>query len=300
MKDEALSPAVSLSKQGFTRLSEGSLDLKRSSGRHGLTHASAEKAGGGGLDRTSSQVSTSSIESSLSVKSNASAAGNWSPRTVNVVKKQGKLSRSRARTAINSASPLSPEGSSASLDLLPNSPGRSNAREFIAASRPQVAERNADLMSEHSVSSIRSETSSSSPPQRTASALAAQHSILDPLPEQPTDIVRQRKVFGSTFSVGKLGGELPYTPLPRARGSLTQPPWVAAAARQATFDAQHQHAACLASQSSLSKHSVPAEDQPIDRDMIAHQRGSAPEDTAAALLLSVRTSTGKPLCHSGC
>lgn len=233
MKNEALSPAASLSKQAFTRLSEASLELKRSSARHSLLHGGIDKTIGGGLDRTSSQVSTSSLDSNQSVASSSSAAAKWSPRTANVIKqhaKKPKATPSRSRNAIHSTT-LSPQGSTTSLDL-PDSPEPTSSSEFIAAGR---------LHSAHTQANIKSERSSISSPRRTGSAaLHPQHSILDPLPEQPTDIVRQRKVFGSTFSVGKLG-ELPYTPLPRERGSLTQPPWVAAAARQAAPQAQRQH-----------------------------------------------------------
>ena len=231
MKDEALSPAASLSKQAFTRLSEASLELKRSSGRHSLLHGGIDKTISDGLDRTSSQVSNSSLDSNQSVASNSSAAAKWSPRTANAGTQYAKKPKSvpgHRRNAIHST--LSPQGSTTSLDL-PDSPERTSSSDFIAAGRVQSAQTQGN---------IKPQFSGISSPRRTGSAaLPSQHSILDPLPEQPTDIVRQRKVFGSTFSVGKLG-ELPYTPLPRERGSLTQPPWVAAAARQAASETHHQ------------------------------------------------------------
>ena len=247
MKDEALSPTVSMSKKAFNRLTEAS--LKKSTGRHSLVRGGLETASSGGLDRTFSQVSISSVDSSHSVASSATA-GKWSPRTTDSPSKHAKSARvlsKRSRNVVHST--LSPEGSANSLDLLPDSPERPKASSFIAASRPQTAESQPAVSNEHS--------STSSPHRTGSAALHSQHSILDPLPEQPTDVVRKRKVFGSTFSVGKLG-ELPYTPLPRQRGALYQPPWVAAAARPAP-NAQPQTTLPSNIQHSSSLQGLPAE-----------------------------------------
>lgn len=210
------------------------LDNKLSAGRSTRRHADLEKAvSDASLTRTSSLLSQSSIDSNQSVESSSSAK--WSPRTTGTVQRQAKVrgKKSRARAGIEHFAALSPEGSAQSLDLLTEKPS-----EFIAAARSVTTD----------VQQLSNRTSHSSllSPQRSGSAsLQPQHSILDPLPEKATDVVRQRKVFGSTYSVGKLG-ELPYTPLPHARASLTQPPWVAAAARQAATDAiQRQHASTL-------------------------------------------------------
>ena len=174
------------------------------------------------LDRTSSHVSTSSLDSA------SSAASGWSPRTAaDVHSKQQRRSRKpdRIRRGILPAR-LDAQGSPAGADLVRESSLLSNASldsDSAVESRPSATH-----------------TSRLSPAKTTrqgsGTLLHTQHSILDPLPEKPTDVVRHRKVFGSTYSVGKLG-ELPYTPPPRVRGSLTQPPWVAAANQKAAVAA---------------------------------------------------------------
>ena len=169
------------------------------------------------LDQTSSHVSTSSLDSI------SSAASGWSPRTAaDVHSKQQRRSRKPDRIR-SGVLPARTQGSSADADLVRESSLLSNASldsDSTLESRPSATH-----------------TSRLSPAKATrqgsGALLHTQHSILDPLPEKPTDVVRHRKVFGSTYSVGKLG-ELPYTPPPRVRGSLTQPPWVAAANRKAT------------------------------------------------------------------
>lgn len=293
-----------LSKQAFTRLSEASLEMKRSGGRRihsqAIPGAAATDAA---LDRTFSEVSTSSIESSQSVKSTASAAGSWSPRTANAVRKGSKAARAprtRAFEALGTASPISREGSTASLDLLPDSPEQGTTSQYIAAKRPQPQNFYPNLASEHSLNSVNVQTSSISGPRRTGSiTLATQHSILDPLPEQPSDTVRRRKVFGSTFSVGKLGGEIPYTPLLRARGSLTQPPWVAAAARQASSDAQRQHTGVLSSHASLSKQTTATEQLPHTAEASADEH-TAPVSANAPATTLIAEDSGKQKCCQFC
>lgn len=170
------------------------------------------------LDRTSSHVSTSSLDST------SSAASGWSPRAVaDAHSKQQR--RNRKPDRIRSG-------------MLP---ARTDAQDFTA--EPNLVKEssllsNASLDSDNTADSRPSaiHTSRLSPAktsrQGSDTLLHTQHSILDPLPEKPTDVVRHRKVFGSTYSVGKLG-ELPYTPPPRTRGSLSQPPWVAAANQKA-------------------------------------------------------------------
>ena len=171
------------------------------------------------LDRTSSHVSTLSLDSA------SSAASGWSPRTAeNVHSKQQRRSRKPDRI-LSGVLParLDTQASPASADLVRESSWLSNVSldsDSTLESRPSA-----------------SQSSRLSPAKTTrqgsGTLLHTQHSILDPLPEKPTDVVRHRKVFGSTYSVGKLG-ELPYTPPPRVRGSLTQPPWVAAANQKKT------------------------------------------------------------------
>ena len=171
------------------------------------------------LDRTSSHVSTSSLDSA------SSAASGWSPRTVaDAHSKQQR--RDRKPDRIRSG-------------MLP---ARTDTHDFTA--EPNLV-KESSLLSSASLDSdstadsrpLAVHTSRLSPAktsrQGSGTLLHTQHSILDPLPEKPTDVVRHRKVFGSTYSVGKLG-ELPYTPPPRTRGSLSQPPWVAAANQKAT------------------------------------------------------------------
>ena len=223
------------------------LDNKLSAGRSSRRHAELEKAvSDAGPTRTSSLLSQSSIDSNQSVDSSSSAK--WSPRTADTVQRQAKARgrKSRARTGIEHFAALSPEGSAKSLT---DSPELARPSEFIAAAR--------SVGTEGQPFNNRTSHSSTPSPQRSRSAsLQPQHSILDPLPEKPTDVARQRKVFGSTYSVGKLG-ELPYTPLPHARASLTQPPWVAAAAQQAASDAtQRQHASILTHRHSSQSDSV--------------------------------------------
>lgn len=162
-------------------------------------------------------VSTSSLDSS------SSAAGGWSPRTAAVVHSKPK-SGSRKPDRIHSGT----------------SQTRTDSQGFTAG--PELVKEasllsNASFDSDTSTESRKHATHTSRlSPAKTVRrgsdmSLHSQHSILDPLPEKPTDVVRHRKVFGSTYSVGKLG-ELPYTPSPRSRGSLTQPPWVVAANRK--------------------------------------------------------------------
>lgn len=171
------------------------------------------------LDRTSSHVSTSSLDSA------SSAASGWSPRTVaDAHSKQQRRDRKPDRIRSGMV------------------PARTEKQDFTA--KPSL-EQESSLVSTASLDSDSTadsrpaaiHTSRLSPAkssrQGSGTLLHTQHSILDPLPEKPTDVVRHRKVFGSTYSVGKLG-ELPYTPPPRTKGSLTQPPWVAAANQKAT------------------------------------------------------------------
>ena len=169
------------------------------------------------LDRTSSHVSTSSLDSA------SSAASGWSPRTAeDVESKHHRRSRKPDRILSGMLPARSNrQGSPASADLVRETSLLSNASldsDSTLESKPSAAQ------------SLRLSPAKTTR-QGSGTLLHNQHSILDPLPEKPTDVVRHRKVFGSTFSVGKLG-ELPYTPPPRVTGSLTQPPWVTAANRK--------------------------------------------------------------------
>ncbi|MCJ1368411.1 hypothetical protein MMC16_007553, partial [Acarospora aff. strigata] len=170
------------------------------------------------LDRTSSHVSTSSLDSA----SSASQSG-WSPRTAADVHSQQQR-RSRKPDRIRSGmlqARTDKQGITAGADLVRESSLLSNVSfdsDNTLESRPSAAQ--TSPLSHAKTTRQGSDT-----------MLHSAHSILDPLPEKPTDAVRQRKVFGSTYSVGKLG-ELPYTPPPRTRGSLSQPPWVAATNRK--------------------------------------------------------------------
>lgn len=163
-------------------------------------------------------VSTSSLDSA------SSAAGGWSPRNAADIHSKPKT-RSRKPDRISSGTSQARtdrQGFTAGAELVKESSLLSNASfdsDDSTESRPQAT---------HITSRLSPAKTSR---QGSDMSLHSQHSILDPLPEKPTDVVRHRKVFGSTYSVGKLG-ELPYTHLPRERGSLTQPPWVVAANRK--------------------------------------------------------------------
>ena len=162
-------------------------------------------------------VSTSSVDST------SSAAGGWSSRTTAAV-------QSKAKTRSHKAGRIRSGTSQARTDSQTFTAGAELVTESSFLS-------NASFDSDNSTESRQLATHPSrlSPAKITRQgsdmSLHSQHSILDPLPEKPTDVVRHRKVFGSTYSVGKLG-ELPYTAPPRSRGSLTQPPWVVAANRK--------------------------------------------------------------------
>ena len=182
----------------------------------------------GHLERSASEVSTASLDSTASATS--SRAGTWSPRTAaDAENRSGTISR-KSRRARAGLYPGTKQGSgvsnTADLQGLPRESSILSAASF-----------DSDASLEHStLPRLSSNLSPAKVPRRgSAASLQSQHSILDPLPEKPTDVVRQRKVFGSTYSVGKLG-ELPATPSPRTRSSLTQPPWVTAAKAQAATD----------------------------------------------------------------
>ena len=169
------------------------------------------------LDRTSSHVSTSSLDSV------SSSAGGWSPRT--------------AADARSKPNPRSRKGNrirSSMQQALPDTLGTSALTADAELVKEPSLLSNASFDSDASLESgpLPRPSSRLSPAKTTRrgsdASLHSPHSILDPLPEKPTDVVRHRKVFGSTYSVGKLG-ELPYTAPPRTRGSLSQPPWVASA-----------------------------------------------------------------------
>ena len=189
------------------------------------------------LDRSDSHVSTSSLDSGASVASTSSAAGTWSPRTAADAHSRPNVAPRKFRRIRTSSQHVTKQDptivSSVSADLTPGL-----LREASALS---AASFDSDASTEYSsLSRLGSNLSPSKSPRRGSSALLqTQHSILDPLPRKPTDVVRQRKVFGSTYSVGKLG-ELPYVAPPRTRSSLTQPPWVASARRQAATDENKQ------------------------------------------------------------
>ena len=208
---QASTPAQGQTQSKSARSESGSL---RSKGKPCLVTADTAIS----LDRTSSHVSTSSLDSA------SSAASGWSPRTAaDVHSKQRRRSRKpdRIRSGMLPAR-LDIQGSPAGADLVRESSLLSNASldsDSALESRPSVTQ------------TLRLRPAKSTR-QGSGTLLHTQHSILDPLPEKPTDVVRHRKVFGSTYSVGKLG-ELPYTPPPRVRGSLNQPAWVAAANRKA-------------------------------------------------------------------
>ena len=196
------------------------------------------------LDRSDSQVSTSSLDSSASVASTSSAAGTWSPRTAADAHSRSNVAPRKSRKIRASSQHVAKQDptivSSVSADPTPGL-----LREASALSAVSF---DSDASTEYSsLSRLGSNLSPTKSPRRGSSALLqSQHSILDPLPEKPTDVVRQRKVFGSTYSVGKLG-ELPYVAPPRTRSSLTQPPWVASAKREAATDKSKQEKLVTAS-----------------------------------------------------
>ena len=196
------------------------------------------------LYRSDSQVSTSSLDSSASVASTSSAAGTWSPRTAADAHSRSNVAPRKPRRIRASSQHVAEQDptivSSVSADLTPGL-----LRESSALS---AASFDSDASTEYSsFSRLGSNLSPTKSPRKGSSALLqAQHSILDPLPEKPTDVVRQRKVFGSTYSVGKLG-ELPNVAPPSIRSSLTQPPRVASARRQAATDENKQEKLVTAS-----------------------------------------------------
>ena len=189
------------------------------------------------LDRSDSHVSTSSLDSSASVASTSSAAGTWSPRTAADAHSRSNAAPRKSRKIRASSQHVAKQDptivNSVSADPTPGL-----LRESSALS---AASFDSDASTEYSsLYRLGSNLSPTKSPRRGSSALLqSQHSILDPLPEKPTDVVRQRKVFGSTYSIGKLG-EMPYVAPPRTRSSLTQPPWVASARRQAATDENKQ------------------------------------------------------------
>jgi len=201
------------------------------------------------LDRSDSQVSTSSLDSSASVASTSSAAGTWSPRTAADAHSRSNVAPRKSRRIRASSQHVAKQDPSivSSVTALPAvaDPNLGLLREASALS---AASFDSDASAEYSsLSRLGSNLSPTKSPRRGSSALLqSQHSILDPLPEKPTDVVRQRKVFGSTYSVGKLG-ELPYVAPPRTRSSLTQPPWVASAKREAATDESKQEKLVTAS-----------------------------------------------------
>lgn len=180
----------------------------------------------GCLERSASEVSTDSTASAAST----SSRGTWSPRTAADTESRSNVVSRKSRRARASLYPGTKQGSGVSstvtADLQQGLPRESS---ILSA-----ASFDSDASLEHSIlPRLSSNLSPAKLPRRgSAASLQSQHSILDPLPEKATDAVRQRKVFGSTYSVGKLG-ELPATPSPRTRSSLTQPPWVTAAKGQA-------------------------------------------------------------------
>ncbi|DBA80729.1 hypothetical protein WJX77_001532 [Trebouxia sp. C0004] len=185
------------------------------------------------LDRSDSQVSTLSLDSSASAASTSSAAGTWSPRTAADVHSRSNAAPRKSRR-IRASSQHVAKQDLATVSSVSANPNPGLLRESSPLS---AASFDSDANTEpSSLPRLGSNLSPTKPPRRGPSALPqSQHSILDPLPEKPTDVVRQRKVFGSTYSVGMLG-ELPYVAPPRTRSSLTQPPWVASARRQAATD----------------------------------------------------------------
>ena len=203
-----LSKTPTLSTSG--RSKSGSL---RTAAAPNLIKGDAETS----LDRTSSHVSTSSLDST-------SSAGGWSPRTAAAARSKptarGRRSdriRSGRQPAVTSKAEA-PAGFTGTAELVTEASLLSNASFDTDAS-----------LDSNPLPRLTSRLSHAKlTPRGSDASLHSQHSILDPLPEKPTDVVRHRKVFGSTYSVGKLG-ELPYTPPTRTRGSLSQPPWVTAA-----------------------------------------------------------------------
>ncbi len=189
------------------------------------------------LDRSDSHVSTSSLDSSASVASTSSAAGTWSPRTAADAHNRSNAAPRKSRRILASSHHVAKQDPTR-ITSVSGDPTHGLMRESSALS---AASFDSDASTEYSsLSRLGSNLSPTKSPRRGSSALLqSQHSILDPLPENPTDVVRQRKVFGSTYSVGKLG-ELPYIAPSRTRSSLTQPPWVTSARRQAATDQNKQ------------------------------------------------------------
>ena len=194
------------------------------------------------LNRSDSHVSTSSLDSSASVASTSSAAGTWSPRTAGDAHSGSNVAPRKSRKIRTSLQNVAKQDPTIVSSADPT-PGLLREPSAVSA-----ASFDSDASTEYSsLSRLGSNLSPAKSPRRGSSALLqSQHSILDPLPEKPTDVVRQRKVFGSTYSVGKLG-ELPYIAPPRTRSSLTQPPWVASARRQAAADENKQEKLVTAS-----------------------------------------------------
>ena len=214
--------------------------IKTSRSKSGLLHTKSKAAListelAASLDRSNSHLSTSSFDSQASSRSAASttsAAGTWSPRTAADAQSRGTAGvrkPNRIRTSLHQTAKEASNLANTAAD-----PEKGLLRELSLLSAVSF---DSDAGLEHSTSPrLTSQHSPAKSPRRgSAASVQSYHSSLDPLPDKPTDVVRRRKVFGSTYSVGKLG-ELPYTPLPRTRTSLSQPPWVVAANRQALSD----------------------------------------------------------------
>ncbi len=220
-----------LSGQANT-VAEAQPAIKSTRSKNGQLHSKAKTALSK-ADIASPLDRTSSLDSTASTASTSSAAGTWSPRTAADAHRRsnaGPRNSSRIRTSVHQVAKQGSGLSGTAAD-----PGRGMLRESSVLSTASFdSDASLDLSTLPRLGSNLSPAKS--PHRGSAASVQSQHSILDPLPEKPTDVVRHCKVFGSTYSVGKLG-ELPYTAPPRTRSSLTQPPWVAAAHRQAAADA---------------------------------------------------------------
>ncbi|KAL0038004.1 hypothetical protein WJX79_009386 [Trebouxia sp. C0005] len=245
---DALDSSVSswLSEQA-NAIAEAQLVTKSTRSKNGQVRSKAKAAlistqVQASLDRSDSQVSSSSLDSTASVASTSSAAGTWSPRTAADAHSRSKVTPRKSGRIRASSQHVAKQDPSivTSVTALDLSPGL--LRESSALS---AASFDSDASTEYSsLSRLGSNLSPIKAPHRGSSALLqSQHSILDPLPEKPTDVVRQRKVFGSTYSVGKLDSEA---------GSPVSP----------LEDHQDEHAHVPVLPSTLDPPSAPTEPQP--------------------------------------